>query len=221
VEKALQTLLREPVTIVAAGRTDAGVHASDMAAHFDFHEKLDAKQTIDKLNKLLPADIAVIQLRQTVPDAHARFDALSRTYRYYLSTKKNPFWNEFSYSVTRTFDFTKMNEAAQILSEYTDFTSFSKLHTDVKTNNCKIFRAEWTQETEDRWVFTISADRFLRNMVRAIVGTLLEVGKGKLSPAGFREIIEMKDRGKAGTSVPGKALFLVNIAYPDTLFLTS
>ena len=219
IEEALETLLREPTPIIGAGRTDAGVHALNMAAHFDVTSPLDEKKIVEKLNRLLPRDIAITQLRRVIPEAHARFSAISRTYHYYLVTKKDPFREEFSYFNNRTFNFNKMNEAAQLLLEYTDFTSFSKLHTDVKTNHCKIIRTQWIQETDSRWVFTIQADRFLRNMVRSIVGTLLEVGRDKLSLDEFRAVVESKNRGKAGTSMPGKALFLADVEYPENLFV--
>ena len=148
------------------------------------------------------------------PDAHARFDATSRTYRYYVTTRKNPFGRQFMCRIVgKPLDFEAMNRAAETLFDYTDFTSFSKLHTDVKTNNCRIMQARWEQTGETEWVFTIQADRFLRNMVRAIVGTLFEVGRGKLSIEGFRQVIEQKDRGKAGTSAPGHALFLEDVEY--------
>ena len=215
---ALATLLRQPVEVTGAGRTDAGVHARLMVAHFDSPSPLDVALVADKLNRLLPPDIAVHRLRAVRADAHARFDATARTYQYYISTAKNPFNRAYAFRLFHVPDFGRMNEAAQVLMQYTDFTSFSKLHTDVKTNNCRITRAGWTQADEDTWVFTIRADRFLRNMVRAIVGTLLEVGRGRLSIDGFRRVIEQKDRCKAGTSVPGHALFLTDIAYPDDLF---
>ena len=216
---ALATLLRQPVEVTGAGRTDAGVHARLMVAHFDSPSPLDVALMADKLNRLLPPDIAVHRLRAVRADAHARFDATARTYQYYISTAKNPFNRAYAFRLFHAPDFGRMNEAAQVLMQYTDFTSFSKLHTDVKTNNCRITRAGWTQADEDTWVFTIRADRFLRNMVRAIVGTLLEVGRGRLSIDGFRRVIELKDRCKAGTSVPGNALFLTDIAYPDDLFV--
>lgn len=219
IEEALETLLRESVPIVGAGRTDAGVHALNMAAHFDVVLPLDEKSFADKLNCLLPRDIAISQLRRVIPEAHARFNAVSRTYHYYISVKKDPFWEEFSYLANRSFNFAAMNEAAQVLQEYDDFTSFSKLHTDVKTNLCKIIRAQWIQESDSRWVFIIQADRFLRNMVRSIVGTLLEVGRDKLSLDEFRAVIEAKNRSKAGTSMPGKALFLTHVEYPENLFI--
>jgi tRNA pseudouridine38-40 synthase len=174
----------------------------------------------EKLNSLLPNDISIKKILPVSPEAHARFDAISRTYKYYICKEKDPFYYPFYYRINMLPDFEKMNEAAAILPEYTDFTSFSKLHTDVATNNCKIIQAVWKQE-DTGWVFTIRADRFLRNMVRAIVGTLLEVGRGKLSLDGFRQVVESKDRGKAGTSVPGNALFLVDIEYPDSIFIVN
>ena len=213
IEKALQVLLRKPVAITGAGRTDAGVHARMMVAHFDWAEEINDLSVLnERMNCLLPNDISVKKIVQVLPEAHARFDALSRTYKYYICTEKDPFQFQYSFRNTSALDFEKMNEAAAILPEYTDFTSFSKSHTDVMTNNCKILQAGWKQEG-NTWVFTIQADRFLRNMVRAIVGTMLEVGKGKLSLDGFRKVIESKNRGNAGTSVPGKALFLEDIEY--------
>lgn len=220
-EEALATLLREPVPVTGAGRTDAGVHARMMVAHFDREEAIaDLTFLAEKLNRLLPKDIAVYRIMAVCPEAHARFDAVSRTYKYYITTKKDPFNYERVCRIHGNPDFAAMNEACAILYEYIDFTSFSKLHTDVKTNNCRITHAAWEQEG-DVWVFTITADRFLRNMVRAIVGTLLEVGRGKLNPEGFRKVIEAKDRGRAGTSAPGHALFLHNVTYPEKFFRTS
>lgn len=218
IEEALTTLLRQPVSIVGAGRTDAGVHARQMVAHFDWHEPIaDLPFLVEKLNRLLSKAIAVYRIVPVRPDAHARFDATSRTYKYYVTLQKDPFNHELVYKIPGKLDFEAMNKVCPILFEYIDFTSFSKLHTDVKTNNCHIYQAGWQREG-DVWVFTIQADRFLRNMVRAIVGTLLEVGRGKLNMEGFRRVIEAKDRGKAGTSVPGHALYLVDVTYPDELF---
>ncbi|MDR1918413.1 MAG: tRNA pseudouridine(38-40) synthase TruA [Tannerellaceae bacterium] len=218
IEEALALWFRQAVPIVGAGRTDAGVHARLMVAHFDWGEKLDALPfLVEKLNRILPQDIAIEQIVPVRPDAHARFDALSRTYHYYVASQKDPFNNIFAYRLRGTLDFDAMNEACRELYRYTDFTSFSKLHTDVKTNNCRITDARWTQEDE-LWKFTITADRFLRNMVRAIVGTLFEVGRGKLDTAGFKAIIEAKDRGQAGTSAPAHALFLADITYPEEVF---
>lgn len=217
--KALSTYLRKEIEVIGAGRTDAGVHASLMVAHFDYEGTLDLTVLTEKLNRLLPPDISIFRVRKVRPDAHARFDALSRTYKYYLTTIKYPFNRHLKYKIYGTLDIDAMNEAAQVLFDYTDFTSFSKLHTDVKTNNCKIMHAEWTKEGDSDWVFTIKADRFLRNMVRAIVGTLLEVGRGRMTVDDFRRVIELKDRGKAGSSVPGHALFLVDVEYPTDLFV--
>ena len=213
--KALATFLRREVEVIGAGRTDAGVHASLMVAHFDNEEELDTLIVTDKLNRLLPPDISVFKVCRVKKDAHARFDATARTYKYYVTTTNR----QYRCRVYGTLDFELMNRAAATLFDYSDFTSFSKLHTDVKTNLCRIMHAEWTQEDDTTWVFTIQADRFLRNMVRAIVGTLLEVGRGKLTVEGFRQIIEQQDRCKAGTSAPGNALFLVSVEYPRHLFL--
>ena len=217
--KALSTYLRKDIEVVGAGRTDAGVHASLMVAHFDYEAELNPVVVTEKLNRLLPPDIAVFNICKVKPDAHARFDALSRTYKYYVTTVKYPFNRHLKYKIHGRLDFEAMNEAAKTLFDYVDFTSFSKLHTDVKTNNCKIMHAEWIKEGETDWVFTIKADRFLRNMVRAIVGTLLEVGRGKMTIEGFRKVIEQKDRGKAGSSAPGHALFLVDVEYPTDVFV--
>lgn len=218
IEDALGTLLRQPVPIVGAGRTDAGVHARLMVAHFDWEKPItDLPFLTEKLNRLLPKDIAVYRIVQVKPEAHARFDAISRTYKYYITTHKDPFSYDLICKIPGKLDFEAMNTACQVLFDYIDFTSFSKLHTDVKTNNCQIQYAAWEQ-CGDTWVFTIKADRFLRNMVRAIVGTLLEVGRSKLTVEGFRNVIEAKDRGRAGTSAPGHALFLEEVAYPEELF---
>ncbi len=218
--KALYTFLRKEVKVVGAGRTDAGVHALEMAAHFDLDEQMDEEVLTDRMNRILPADISVLCTKRVTDEAHSRFDALSRTYYYYISHRKYPFSRKYSYRVHQPLNYAAMNEAAKILFEYEDFTSFSKLHTDTKTNNCKITKAIWEQMDAHTWRFTIQADRFLRNMVRAIVGTLLEVGRGKMNLAQFREVIESKDRGVAGASVPGEALFLAQVEYPDSLFLS-
>ncbi|MDD3038938.1 tRNA pseudouridine(38-40) synthase TruA [Bacteroides sp.] len=217
--KALSTFLRRDIEVIGAGRTDAGVHASLMVAHFDYDDLLDPNSVTEKLNRLLPPDISVYKICQVKPDAHARFDATARTYKYFVTTAKYPFNRQYRCRVYNSLDYECMNQAARLLFQYSDFTSFSKLHTDVKTNICHITYAEWTQEEDGSWVFTIRADRFLRNMVRAIVGTLIEVGRGKLSLEGFRQVIEQKDRCQAGTSAPGHALFLVNVEYPEDIFL--
>ena len=218
-EEALATLMRVPVPLVGAGRTDAGVNAECMVAHADFPCEVDAAHIVYKLNRLLPPDIAVSDLRRVKDDAHARFDAVSRRYCYRVVTAKSPFSRRYAMRVPKDIDFDAMNSAAALLGEYTDFTSFSKLHTDVKTNNCKVIHAAWRRVGENEWVFEIEADRFLRNMVRAIVGTLLLVGRGKLDIDGFRKVIENKARGEAGDSAMGEALFLVGVEYPDTIFL--
>lgn len=218
IEKGLTTLLRTPTSIVGAGRTDAGVHARMMTAHFDSEsENLDLSLLTDKLNRILPKDIAIYRIVEVNPQAHARFDATSRLYRYYITTEKDPFLHHLKYKIHGNLDVEKMNACANILFEYEDFTSFSKLHTDVKTNNCIIMQTHWEQHGND-FIFTIKANRFLRNMVRSIVGTLLEAGRGKLDEAGMRQVIEAKDRAKAGTSVPGHALFLEEIEYNDNIF---
>jgi tRNA pseudouridine38-40 synthase len=218
-EEALAKLVRQPVPLVGAGRTDAGVNAACMVAHGDFPAELDTRQLVYKLNKILPPDIAVSDVRRVKDDAHARFDAISRRYNYRVVTAKSPFARKYACRVMPGIDFDAMNRAASVLYEYTDFTSFSKLHTDVKTNNCKVTFAQWRQVGECEWVFEIEADRFLRNMVRAIVGTLLLVGRGKMTLDGFRAVIENKARGEAGDSAMGEALFLVDVKYPDTIFL--
>ena len=216
-EDALSKILREKIAVIGAGRTDTGVHASFFILHFDTEngipENLDI---VYKLNSFLPSDIAVQKVWPVDDEAHARFSATSRTYHYFISTEKNPFVTETSYKYLKPLDVEKMNKAAQTLFNYTDFTSFSRLHTDVKTNNCKIMQAEWMRSGE-QLQFTIKADRFLRNMVRAIVGTLLEVGQGKLSISQFCEIIEKQDRGVAGASAPAQGLFLVDIEYPKNI----
>ena len=211
--KSMGLILQQEINLVGAGRTDAGVHAKQMTAHFDVENSIpDTNVFVSKLNNLLPYDIAVQKLEKVSSTAHARFDAMSRTYKYYITTKKDPFSKEFAVKISHPLDFEQMNRAATFLFNYEDFTSFSKLHTDVKTNNCKIIQALWEKES-GYWVFTIQANRFLRNMVRAIVGTLLLVGRGKISVNDFRRIIEKKDRCAAGTSVPPQGLFLVEIEY--------
>ncbi|MGZ5262618.1 MAG: tRNA pseudouridine(38-40) synthase TruA [Kaistella sp.] len=211
-EKALSTILREDIKTTGAGRTDTGVHAKKMFAHFDTDLNLDENLAY-KLNSFLPPDIAVKRILSVKEDFHARFDATFRTYEYYISLEKNPFTQDSSWQMwKRNLDINKMNEACKILFEYEDFTSFAKLHTDNKTNNCKIYKAFWEQNgTELK--FTISADRFLRNMVRAIVGTMVEIGNRKIQPADLRKIIEDKNRNAAGTSAPSQGLFLVDVGY--------
>jgi len=215
--KALSLILRREITTTGAGRTDTGVNASKMVAHFDAL-KMDAHSVRFKLNRLLPSDISVLDLSEVRPEAHARFDATSRTYHYHIYLQKNPFLRHYAACIGFPLDFEKMNLAAQELLSVKDFTSFSKVHTDTKTNNCNVTRALWTETEKGLWRFEITADRFLRNMVRAIVGTLIEVGRGRLSIDGFRDVINKKDRCAAADSVPGHALSLVDITYPEDVF---
>lgn len=215
-EKAFSLILREDISLVGCGRTDTGVHAKYFVAHIDVEKPIeDSSQLLYKLNSYLPKDIVLFDIKEVSEDFHARFSATSRSYEYHLVTRKSPFEESYAYRPNFSVNFDVMNKAAKRLLDFTDFTSFSKLHTDVKTNNCDVREAVWKQLDAHHWVFNITADRFLRNMVRAIVGTLLEVGKGKISLDQFAEIIEAKDRGKAGVSVPGKALFLSDIVYPN------
>ncbi|MCG8580944.1 MAG: tRNA pseudouridine(38-40) synthase TruA [Bacteroidales bacterium] len=215
---ALNKVLRRDVNVVGCGRTDTGVHASYFVAHFDCDTPLaDTEHLVYKLNRIVGNDVVVYSVQKVDEETHSRFHATARTYHYYLRTEKNPFVKDFSFRPFYKVDIDKMNEAAKVLFEYVDFTSFSKLHTETKTNNCKILYAKW-EPSEDGAVFVIKADRFLRNMVRAIVGTLLEVGRDKITIEQFRKVIEDKDRGKAGTSVPGQALFLVDVEYPEGMF---
>ena len=217
--KAMCIILRKETELTGAGRTDTGVHAKLMVAHFDYEGDFPSEFDLaTKLNSFLPNDIAVHKIVEVKPDAHARFDAMARKYEYHVVLHKSVFRNELSARLRDNLNFEAMNIAASTLKDFSDFTSFSKLHTDVKTNNCSISIAEWKQ-IEDEWVFTIQADRFLRNMVRAIVGTLLEVGRGKMSLDDFKAVIEMKDRCKAGVSVPAHGLYLVDIHYPDSIFV--
>lgn len=212
--ECLAILLREEIETIGAGRTDTGVHAAMMIAHFDYDKAIDEKSIVDKLNRLLPPDIAVQQIYAVEATAHARFDATSRTYHYRVYTGKQPFLRHYALRLFFTPDYDLMNEAAKMLLQTSDFTSFSKVNSDAKTNICKVSQAHWVQESEHSWRFEITADRFLRNMVRAVVGTLLEVGKGKLSLAEFEQVIAAKNRCKAGESVAAHALFLMQITYP-------
>ncbi len=215
-EKSLSLLLHtERIPITGCGRTDTGVHAADFYAHFDFGESFSLEQCrklTDQLNNFLPKDIVIYKLFPVKETAHARFDAIDRTYKYYISTQKDPFRFTQRHFAFKNLDIARMNEAAEILLHNEDFTSFSKVHTQVNNFICHISQAQWNKEGNDI-VFTITANRFLRNMVRAIVGTLLEVGWGKLSTDDFQKIINQKDRCKAGTSVPAHALFLTEVRY--------
>lgn len=213
-ERCFFTVFGKEVPLVGAGRTDTGVHARQLIVHFDMDELEDHKHLIYKLNRMLPKSISVNALFRVDDEAHARFDALSREYHYQINLYKNPFKKDYYVFCPYSLDVEKMNRACDILKAYRDFQCFSKVKTDVKTYICKIERAEWIWKEGDL-IFIIIADRFLRNMVRAIVGTLIEVGRGKLSLAEFRAVIEGKERSAAGTSAPAKGLFLHRIKYPD------
>ncbi len=227
-QRALSTLMRQEVVVTGAGRTDAGVHAAMMVAHFNVEDPLptppvregrEAQSAEDylvyRLNGMLPPDIAIHRIYPVADDAHARFSARARTYYYYVHTRKSPFLRDRSWRLVSTPDFEAMNRAARLLLEYEDFTSFSKLNTDTKTNICHVTSARWVQLSDHEWRFEITADRFLRNMVRAIVGTLMEVGRGQLTLDGFRQVIEQQDRCAAGDSVPARGLFLQKVEYSD------
>lgn len=215
-EGAFATLMKTPVALVGAGRTDAGVHAKQMFAHFDSNVIADSNDLIYRLNSLLPDDIAVQNIAAVTDDAHARFHATERTYEYLVSQKKNPFNIDAAHHVKLPLNVEKMNEAAALLLQHKDFECFSKANTDVHTYLCDVMKAEWDQK-EDILVFTITANRFLRNMVRAIVGTLLEVGLGKRTLADVKAVLNSKDRSKAGASVPAKGLYLTKINYPEAI----
>lgn len=219
---AMSLILGEPVTLTGAGRTDAGVHAREYYAHFDLAEELDPqkrKKLIHKLNRFLPTDIVIFEILPVRPDANARYAATLRTYSYYFHTFKDPFNEKYSQFLYGKFDLNLMNSGAGLLLSVSDFTSFSKVGTDTKTNICNVSFAEWVCE-ENRLIFTVSADRFLRNMVRAIVGTLMDLGKGKITLHELEQIIRQKNRCDAGESVPAKGLFLEKIDYPEKIFLT-
>ena len=217
-ERCLGLKLGQTVSLTGCGRTDTGVHARNYYAHFDLENAIGDLETLaDQLNAFLPEDIVVYRIWPVPPESHARFDARSRTYHYYITRTKNPFHIHDAFYLYGKLDVEKMQQAANMLMDYEDFTSFSKVHTQVKTNNCKIMEAQWF-ERDGLLVFRIKADRFLRNMVRAIVGTLLEVGKGRMTLDEFRAVIERKDRCEAGISVPAHALFLEEIEYnPEIL----
>ncbi|MFC6102615.1 tRNA pseudouridine(38-40) synthase TruA [Olivibacter domesticus] len=215
--KALSTLLRRPVDTLGCGRTDTGVHAKQLFAHFDDEGtvvKGNESKIIGSLNALLPADIAVKRLFSVANEAHARFDAVKRSYEYHIHFGKNPFLNGLSWQLKDKPNINTMNEAAKLMLNYQDFSCFSKSHTQVFTNNCKLMQAEWRWLSEERLVFHISADRFLRNMVRAIVGTLLEIGNNKQSVDYIHAVIESKSRSAAGASVPACGLYLTEVVYP-------
>ena len=218
-QQALSTLLREDISVTGAGRTDAGVHARMMVAHFDTKACFEASEGINgcqlsyKLNRLLPFDISVQKVEQVDDEMHARFSAKCRTYHYYIHTVKDPFCRAYSCELHYPLDFKMMNKAAAMLLEYEDFGAFCKAHADVKTTLCQVTVAEWHQTSDTTWYFEISANRFLRNMVRAVVGTLIDVGRGRLSLEDFRKVVEGKQRTEAGESMPANALFLEKIEY--------
>ena len=214
IEKALTRLNSNvPVPVVGCGRTDTGVHAKQYFLHVDLPEIPDTEQFKYKLNKMLSGNISIQRIYLVDPDLHARFSATTRTYRYFIHQNKDPFLNEFSWHYPQKLDLEAMNEAAKELLGKQDFTSLSKLHTDVKTNICTVNNAQWIKVNEDQIYFEITADRFLRNMVRATVGTLMEVGLGKIDRQDFRQILDKRDRGVAAVSVPAKALFFWKIEY--------
>ena len=212
-QKALTTLLRQPTPVVGAGRTDAGVHARKMVAHFDSDVAIDCQQLAYRLNRMVPRSMAVYDVREVGDDMHARFSATKRTYHYYVHTRKDPFLRHYSCELHFDLDFERMNKAAAILMEYSDFGAFCKSHSDVKTTICRVMAAEWHQTSNTEWYFEISADRFLRNMVRAVVGTLVDVGRGRLTLDEFRNVIEGRKRTAAGESMPANALFLEEVEY--------
>ena len=225
--QALSTLLRQTVETVGAGRTDAGVHARKMVVHFDYEfsedslptsdltdgQMIDCQQLVYRLNRLLPRDIAVQSVEPVASDLHARFSATSRTYHYYIHTRKDPFLSNYSCEMHYPLDFEAMNEAAELLLTQTDFASFCKAGSDVKTTLCTLTHARWYQLSDDSWRFEITANRFLRNMVRAVVGTLVEVGRGRITIEEFQQIVSTHSRSAAGESMPAHALFLVEVKY--------
>lgn len=218
VSGALSTVLRATVAVTGSGRTDAGVHALQQVVHFDHDQALEARQLLFKLNALLPNDIAANQLTQVKPDAHARFDAVRRSYQYHMHTRKNPFVEGLSYYFPHSTDIDLMNQAAELLKGVQNFQCFSKVKTDVNTYDCHITAAHWILDNE-KLVFHVSADRFLRGMVRAIVGTLLTIGEHKMSLEAFENVLESKDRRKAGRSVPAHGLYLTEVNYPAATYI--
>lgn len=220
IEQELQKVFGQKTPIWGCGRTDTGVHASDFYFHCDLPNTVDLTKLLFKMNRMLPSDIAVLNIRIVNNEAHARFDALARTYHYKIHTFKSPYFCDLSTYIPQPLNFEKMNEAAHYLLGKQDFTSFSKLHTDVKTNICEVFAAEWIKVNDQNWYFEIKANRFLRNMVRAIVGTLIDVGLQKIEPTDILQIIKEMDRGKAGKSAPAHGLYLARIDYPKSLFVT-
>ncbi len=216
---ALAILLKEEIVTIGAGRTDTGVHAKYFVAHFDSNSSDLQSNTsfLYHLNQILPFDISVKSIRTVKPDAHARFDAISRTYNYIICRDKDPFWRELAWMYAGPLDVDSMQKAANHLIDFSDFTSVSKVGSDNKTSICKIMAAKW-EEKDNLLIFAITADRFLRNMVRAIVGTLVDVGRNKIDPERFSEIIAAKDRSLASSSAPAEGLYLAGIEYPKTIY---
>jgi tRNA pseudouridine38-40 synthase len=219
-EESLSVVLNEKISTIGAGRTDTGVHATFFCAHFESNspDLTESWNLVFRLNQYLPSDISVRSIRKVVPDANARYSAVSRTYKYYISKVKDPFFDNSSWYLHGKIDISAMKEACKMLYNYSDFTSFSRLHSGTKSNICKIYNAGW-QESDNRLIFNIKADRFIRNMVRAIVGTMVDIGFGKMDLREFEEIIISKDRCEAGKSAPAKGLFLVDIEYPEEIFI--
>lgn len=215
IEQALETILRQPTAITAAGRTDTGVHAAAMAAHFDHPTPLNTDKLAHRLNCLLPPDIGIHNIRCVSEQMHARFSAQRRTYHYHVHYGKQPLLRHYSWQQHQKLDIKSMNQAAELLMQYTDFTSFSKTNNNQKTNLCHIYSAQWEDIGEQRLRFSITANRFLRNMVRAIVGTLIQVGQHRITPQHITDIIAKKDRCAAADSVPAHGLSLVDIQYPE------
>jgi len=218
VENALSKLLKEKIATVVSGRTDTGVHCKQQFFHADIITAFDSKSLIIRLNSFLPHDIAIRSIQKVSPEASARYDALKRTYKYYITTRKEPLAKDLAYYFYKPLDINRMNEAASLLLGSQDFRCFSKVHTKVNHFVCKISKATWSQK-EHQIVFTISANRFLRGMVRAIVGTLIDVGTKKISIETFKEIIDSKDRKKAGANSPAHGLYLIEVKYPKRIFL--
>lgn len=212
-QQALSVILRQETSVVGAGRTDTGVHARMMVAHFDHEGIADCPQLAYRLNRILPRDISVSGVEQVRDDMHARFSAVSRTYHYYIHTHKDPFLRTYSCEIHYPLDFELMNRAAAVLTGYDDFGAFCKSNSDAKTTLCRVTSAGWYRTSPSAWYFEITANRFLRNMVRAVVGTLIEVGRHRLTLDEFRGVIEGRRRTEAGESMPGHALFLEDIKY--------
>ena len=215
-QHALSLLMKKDIEVVGAGRTDTGVHARMMAAHFDCLGTLplSCEQMVYRMNRILPRDIAVLDFFPVADEMHARFSAISRTYHYYIHTRKDPFERHYSLQINYPLDFTKMNEAASCFLQHEDYAAFCKAGGDNKTTICHVTEAKWVQTSPTTWYFEITANRFLRNMVRAVVGTLIDVGRGKITMQQFHDILHKGTRSDAGESMPGNALFLEDVVYP-------